>query len=134
MKIIIASPVYAIIRIMPLGDSITQGSSSGASWDNMVSYRKALWDLLVADSYDIDFVGSQNEGSAVFGDLALADHEGHGGWRDDEIVNGRLDDPSAGKLEDWLISHVFKDKFSVLVILMNMIFSDHLLLMINDFV
>jgi len=105
LGIIIASPVNAVIKIMPLGDSITQGYSSGVSDpDYMVSYRKSLWDLLEVSGYELDFVGSLNNGSAVFGDLDLADHEGHPGWRDDEIVNGRLTDPSAGKLEDWLIA------------------------------
>jgi lysophospholipase L1-like esterase len=86
LEIIIASPVSAIIRIMPLGDSITQGFSSGVSDpDYMVSYRKALWDLLVADGYDVDFVGSLNNGSAVFGNLDLADHEGYPGERADQI-------------------------------------------------
>jgi hypothetical protein len=60
-----------------------------------------LWDLLTADGYEVDFVGSLNDGSAVFGDSDLADHEGHPGWRDDEIVSGR---PGYGKLEDWLIA------------------------------
>ena len=81
--ITIASPAIAVIQIMPLGDSITRGSSSGVSDpDYMVSYRKALRDLLVAEGYDVDFVGSQNEGSAVFSD---SQHEGHGGWTADEI-------------------------------------------------
>jgi len=71
---------------MPLGDSITHGGASGVSdEDYMVSYRKALWDLLFAERYDVDFVGSLNNGSAVFGDSDLADHEGHPGWRADQI-------------------------------------------------
>ena len=88
------------MRIMPLGDSITRGAPSGVDDpDYMVSYRKALWELLVVDGYEVDFVGSLNNGSAAFGDVDLADHEGHGGWTADEIVNGR---PGSGKLEDWL--------------------------------
>jgi hypothetical protein len=60
-----------------------------------------LWDKLVSAGYDIDFVGSLNSGSALFAD---GDHEGHTGWTDDEIVNGRpITDPGAGKLEDWLV-------------------------------
>jgi len=86
LEIIIASPVNAVIRIMPLGDSITVGSSSGELDPNyQVSYRKALWDLLVADGYDVDFVGSRDHGSAVFGD---SEHEGHSGWTADEIRDG----------------------------------------------
>jgi len=102
LEIIIASPVNAEIKIMPLGDSITYGSSSGEpDSDYMVSYRKILWDVLTTNSYEVDFVGSLNSGSAVFGDSNLADHEGHPGWRDDQIVSGL---PGYGKLEDWLIA------------------------------
>jgi len=89
-----------------LGDSITQGTSSGvADEDSQVSYREALWDMLDDAGYDVDFVGSLNSGSAVFGNLELADHEGHPGWTADEIVNGaEWDYPDKGKLEDWLIT------------------------------
>ena len=76
------SPAEAVppIRIMPLGDSITNGSSSGVVPDNSsyyISYRKALRDSLVSAGYEIDYVGSQTSGEAVFSD---AQHEGHGGW------------------------------------------------------
>lgn len=93
---------------MPLGNSITNGNSSGVVPNDAayyVSYRKALWDLIVAGEYDIDFVGSLNSGSAVFGALEPADHEGHAGWRDDEILNGRPSEPEKGKLIEWLINH-----------------------------
>jgi hypothetical protein len=100
------SAIGAIIRIMPLGDSITQGSSSGESVQaRQVAYRKALYDLLFAAGYDVDFVGSRNNGSAIFGTVDLADHEGHPGWTDDEIVNGRPSDPGAGQLDLWLDDH-----------------------------
>ena len=103
---ILVSSADALTRIMPLGDSITRGSSSGESENDLqISYRKALWDKLVASGYDVDFVGSQNSGSFIFGALDPADHEGHGGWTDDEIVNGRLTDPGAGKLDEWLADH-----------------------------
>jgi hypothetical protein len=100
------SSVYATIRIMPLGDSITQGTSSGEPLiDRQVSYRKALWDKLFAAGDDVDFVGSRNSGSEIFGDIDLADHEGHPGWRDDEILNGRISAPEEGKLIEWLLTH-----------------------------
>ena len=102
LVISITSPIYAtIIKIMPLGDSITEGYEPGLSGLNMVSYRKALHDRLVEAGYDIDFVGSLTNGSAVFAD---SQHEGHGGWTADEIVNGRPTLPTAGKLSDWLIA------------------------------
>src|SRR5690606_12905753 len=45
-------------------------------------YRIDLWQKLVADGYTIDFVGSQSNGPASLGDR---DHEGHSGWRIDQI-------------------------------------------------
>ncbi|UCH58468.1 MAG: pre-peptidase C-terminal domain-containing protein [Anaerolineales bacterium] len=90
---------------MPLGDSITKGGSSGVIPDDQtfyVSYRKALWDKLEAAGYVTDFVGSQIGGSAI-PDFD-PDHEGHGGWRDDEILNGRKSEPNKGKLIEWLIN------------------------------
>ena len=105
LGIITASPVNAAIKIMPLGDSITMGRNSGVIPDDndyYISYRAKLWDLLDAAGYDVDFVGSLDSGSAVFAD---SQHDGHGGWRDDEIVNGRpATEPAAGKLADWLIA------------------------------
>jgi hypothetical protein len=49
--------------------------------------------------YDVNFVGSLNAGSSI-PDFD-PDHEGHGGWRDDEIVDGK---PGEGKLADWLVA------------------------------
>ena len=42
------------IRIMPIGDSVTYGEYDGAG----PGLRKRLYDRLIADGYDIDFVGS----------------------------------------------------------------------------
>jgi hypothetical protein len=70
----------ASVRIMPLGDSITNGSDSGVVPDSQqyyLSYRKALRDKLTTRGYQIDYVGSQLGGDAIFSD---AQHEGHGGW------------------------------------------------------
>jgi hypothetical protein len=78
------------IRIMPLGDSITVGKFSGVVPDDpayYVSYRKVLKDLLAAAGHEINFVGSQVAGDAVFGD---AQHEGHGGWFADDAANPDL--------------------------------------------
>ncbi len=70
----------ASVRIMPLGDSITHGSASGVVPDSQqyyLSYRKALRDKLTDRGYQIDYVGSQVSGNAIFSD---AQHEGHPGW------------------------------------------------------
>lgn len=70
------------VRVMPLGDSITEGDK------NYSSYRRALWQKLQADRYRVDFVGSKTrnfDGPNPTPDFDL-DHEGHWGWRADEIL------------------------------------------------
>ena len=72
------------VRVMPLGDSITEGTQVPGG------YRIGLWQRLVAGGYRTDFVGSQYNGPANLGDH---DHEGHPGWRIDQIdasINGWL--------------------------------------------
>ena len=101
LHIILVSAAGAITRIMPLGNSITQGAASGETRPNFQeSYRLDLWDQLVNAGYDVNFVGSLNAGSS--NPDFDPDHEGHPGWSDDEIVNGRPGEPGEGKLADWL--------------------------------
>ena len=67
-----------------MGDSITQ---AGTGYN---SYRRDLWNLLDDAGYDIDFVGSQNatnDGSPFPDSSFDPDHEGHWGWKVDEINN-----------------------------------------------
>ena len=71
-----------VIRIMPLGDSITQADS------NHSSYRRPLWKLLHQAGYEVDFVGSKQDhfgGPAPYTDFD-PDHEGHWGWRTDQVL------------------------------------------------
>ncbi|MFL6115090.1 MAG: ricin-type beta-trefoil lectin domain protein [Catenulispora sp.] len=64
------------VKVMPLGDSITDGITvSGA-------YRTGLWQRFVGGGYKVDFVGSLYGGPSNLGDH---DHEGHSGWRIDQI-------------------------------------------------
>lgn len=58
------------VRIMPLGDSITQGGSIGG-------YRLDLGTKLRAAGRSIDFVGSMTDGPGTMPDR---NHEGHPGW------------------------------------------------------
>ncbi|MEV4539648.1 RICIN domain-containing protein [Asanoa sp. NPDC049518] len=64
------------VRIMPLGDSITDGYNVPGG------YRINLWQRLVAAGRTVDFVGSGFNGPASLGDH---DHEGHSGWRIDQL-------------------------------------------------
>ena len=64
------------VRVMPLGDSITEGTQvPGGS-------RIALWQRFTTNRYTVDLVGSQFNGPSTLGDH---DHEGHPGWRIDQI-------------------------------------------------
>jgi lysophospholipase L1-like esterase len=64
------------VRIMPLGDSITDGVGAPGG------YRVGLWQRLAAARYRNDYVGSRFNGPASLWDH---DHEGHPGWRIDQI-------------------------------------------------
>ena len=63
-------------RVMPLGDSITEGTQVPGG------YRIGLWQRMAAGGYRVDLVGSQFNGPAALGDH---DHQGHPGWRIDQI-------------------------------------------------
>jgi lysophospholipase L1-like esterase len=77
----------ATLKVMPLGDSITSGTDAWAS------YRCLLYRDLVARGYNIDFIGSihgqmRNEQPPPEGcrDNFDWDHEGHSGYRIDDIL------------------------------------------------
>lgn len=84
------------IKIVALGDSITHASAQ------QNSYRRDLWNQLVRRGYIVDFVGSENrtKDNTPFLDSSFdPDHEGHWGWRTDEILTGRNGE---GNLSNWL--------------------------------
>jgi lysophospholipase L1-like esterase len=64
------------VRVMPLGDSITEGTQVPGG------YRTGLWQRMATGGYRVDLVGSQFNGPSSLGDH---DHEGHPGWRIDQI-------------------------------------------------
>ncbi|MBL1216160.1 MAG: hypothetical protein D8M59_01545 [Planctomycetes bacterium] len=71
-----------VIRMMPLGDSITIGSDGG--------YRTMLFNSLNYLGYSIDFVGSLKR-QKNWPYLPDHDHEGHGGWRINTIERNITD-------------------------------------------
>jgi lysophospholipase L1-like esterase len=77
--------VPPVVKIFPLGDSITDGFGVPGG------YRIKLWSLIQNLGATIDFVGSLTNGPSELGDK---DHEGHSGWRTDQIdsnINGWMD-------------------------------------------
>lgn len=93
-------------RIVPLGDSITDGvmASGTPPAAQRVSYRKKLYDDLVAAGFRVDFVGSRSSGEAA--GIADPDHEGNPGWCDDNRPNCNV---SGGQTVDGNISGVLND-------------------------
>ena len=91
------------LKIMPLGNSITQGNMEHPS------YRYRLWKKLIDAEVDFEFVGSHNENQggipalpAYKGKTFSNVNEGHWGWNADQILNGNRDQPSKGELRKWL--------------------------------
>jgi hypothetical protein len=95
-----------IVKVMPLGDSITSGTGDYAS------YRCVLYKSMVAKGYSVNFTGTSQ---GQWGILDYKDtpppaycndfdwgNEGHSGWRVDHILKGDLENNSwPGKLSDW---------------------------------
>ncbi len=69
------------VRIMPLGDSVTQGYTVGSSVQG--GYRNGLHTLLSNAGYVVDFVGTKNDDNNP--SLPDTDHQGVPGYRIDDI-------------------------------------------------
>ncbi|MFD3869978.1 FG-GAP-like repeat-containing protein [Streptomyces sp. NPDC058623] len=90
-------PAPALLRIMPLGDSITAGVGS----DGEAGYRAPLWNLISEQNrYTPDFVGSGS-----FGGGGDPDNEGHSGYTIGNIRDG-LDRWQAAAAPDVVLLHL----------------------------
>ncbi|MBN2713056.1 MAG: DUF1593 domain-containing protein [Planctomycetes bacterium] len=93
------------IRIMPLGDSITQGDY------NHNTYRRPLWLALAETGYEVNFVGSIDVNHKYPTDVLPPDtdfdidHEGHWGWRADEII-ANIDNWAQSADPDVVLLHI----------------------------
>lgn len=103
---ILVLPASAQLKIMPLGNSITQGDGKHPS------YRYELWKMLIDAEVDFEFVGSHHEnkngenpavkGTEYKGKIYTNYNEGHWGWRVDEILNGKAEERNKQRLSQWL--------------------------------
>jgi lysophospholipase L1-like esterase len=89
------------VRIMPLGDSITCGLIIPEPGVVPGGYRTRLYHRLTREWRPVEFVGSANDNPGVCPSL---NHEGHGGWRIDELRAG-LDGWLAAAQPDIVLVH-----------------------------
>ncbi len=92
------------LRILPLGDSITE-----------YGYRYDLWTRLVDAGWSFNMVGSMSDAPLLdgqphdwptyAGQSLDPDHEGHAGWTSTDILqNPGTWDQDRGSLQEWLLS------------------------------
>ncbi|WP_367873652.1 GDSL-type esterase/lipase family protein [Luteolibacter sp. Populi] len=89
------------MRILPIGDSITQGSPSS-------NYRPALRTILTNAGYEVDYVGTN---TVEPGNLTDREHEGHGGWRIDQLDSNVAGWFSAIEDPDFILLHIGTNDF-----------------------
>lgn len=92
-----SNSMQEVIKIAPYGNSITQGAN------NRPTYRYPLWKKLIDKNVSFDFVGSMNTNFGgdpsrpnYKGKVFDKEHEGHWGWRADEILS---------KMNAWLTQY-----------------------------
>jgi acyl-CoA thioesterase-1 len=94
-------PPAATIRVMPLGDSITEGK------DGSATYRYWLQRELERSGLQVDFVGSRSgvfHGRPRFADFD-PDHEGHWGWTTRQVLE-RIDEWARAATPDVVLLHL----------------------------
>jgi hypothetical protein len=95
------APASAQLKILPLGNSITQARNDGTIQQN--SYRRELYLQLTNNGYSVDFVGSRDKpfpnGGLNFPNNDFdPNHEGHWGKKVEWFLQN-------GKLNTWLQSY-----------------------------
>ncbi|NDK55866.1 Ig-like domain-containing protein [Pontibacter fetidus] len=81
-----------VYRVMPLGDSNTDGGSADLAREDRVAYRNELFQLLTNAKYKVDFVGSEVSGTNTstafqqkYGFAPDLNHAGFGGYKNYNI-------------------------------------------------
>jgi lysophospholipase L1-like esterase len=93
-------PATGPCKILPLGDSITDGIGFSGG------YRVELFHLALEDDKDITFVGgSMNGPTMVDGQMFPRAHEGHSGWTISQI-DGIVPDPALNVTPHIILLHI----------------------------
>lgn len=103
--------IYGKARIMPLGDSITEGVETFGNGDPggpaeglRVAYRAQLYQLLTQAGYQFDFVGRKQNGSAA--NLPDPDNEATGGFTTADVANGVITQALTAGNPDVVLVHL----------------------------
>lgn len=105
-------PLEGTVKILPLGDSITQGLT-GAT-ERLGGWRQRVDELRASLPFAIDFVGTQE-----LGHFADNQHEGHSGWViDNRIAPTRLSGASAGSTNAGNVSDILQNIDPQVVVVM----------------
>ena len=105
-------------KIMVLGDGLSMGVRSNQENDRGIGgYRLPLWNALVSNGFDIDFVGTLNHSNTRNSTSPVtfdSDHMGIRRWRVEDLLNGidptgPLQNPAAEintqKIDDWMAQY-----------------------------
>lgn len=114
-----ASILHAeMVRIMPLGDSLTYDTRSSdlknpRPTNIRTGYRSHLWYMLKNAKYRVDFVGSLVAGEAKKPSFD-ADNEGHTGWTSYEIAE-KVYEYMRNSKPDMVLLHIGSNDFAISV-------------------
>ncbi len=104
--VLVSSPVTAApLRILTIGDSITFGTGGTVG---MGGFRGKLRRLLNDQGYSVDFIGNAVDNSNL---LVDPQHEGHFGWRIDEISTNITAWLAAIESPDVVLIHIGTNDF-----------------------
>ena len=93
------------IRIMPIGDSITQGGNIKQEY----TYRYFLYKLLKEKGYKVNFVGSRKSGlknNFVWPNNFDSDHEGYYGQKTAYVANSVVKNLRSLEPVDWAVIYL----------------------------
>jgi lysophospholipase L1-like esterase len=93
------------VKIMPLGDSITEGGGG------FVVYRYPLAEKLKAAGYDVEFVGSKTTRAKEDSPLGVLRHEGYSG-QNIQFLAGRFEEFYRQNPADIILLHAGHNQFA----------------------
>lgn len=92
------APAINFGNLMPLGDSITRGTTEGGG------YRAPLYDLLRGSGHTFAPVGPRTDANWKVNPTEVQ-HAGFPSWRTSDLAFGRPSEPLAGNVAQWMTTY-----------------------------